>query len=44
MKILIIGSGIAGITAGKILRDRNIDFEILEASGVYGGRIKKISY
>lgn len=42
MKILIIGAGIAGITAGKILRDRNIDFEILEASAVYGGRIKKI--
>jgi len=41
MKILIIGAGIAGITAGKILRDRNIDFEILEASTVYGGRIKK---
>ena len=42
MKIIIIGAGIAGITAGKLLKDRNVDFEILEASGVYGGRIKKI--
>ena len=31
MRILIIGAGIAGITVGEILRDRNIDFEILEA-------------
>lgn len=42
MKILVIGAGISGITAGHILAEKNIEFEILEASAVHGGRIKKI--
>ena len=41
--ILIIGAGVTGITAGYILKQKNIDFEILEASSVHGGRVKKIS-
>ncbi|MEO1436502.1 MAG: NAD(P)/FAD-dependent oxidoreductase [Bacteroidota bacterium] len=41
-KVLIIGAGAAGITAGYILQRQGIDFEILEAAPVYGGRIKKI--
>ncbi len=41
MKILIIGAGAAGITAGHALLEKGIDFEILEASSVHGGRVKK---
>ena len=41
MKILIVGAGAAGITAGHALSEKGIDFEILEASSVHGGRVKK---
>lgn len=39
-KVLIIGAGPAGMTAGYLLAQRNIDFEIIEAQSSYGGRIK----
>lgn len=42
-KIIIIGAGVTGITAGHILNQKNIDFEILEASSIHGGRVKKIA-
>lgn len=42
-KIIVIGAGVTGITAGHILNQKNIDFEILEASSVHGGRVKKIA-
>lgn len=42
MKILIIGAGAAGITAGHLLSERGVDFEILEASAVHGGRVRKV--
>lgn len=42
MKVLIIGAGAAGITAGHLLAERGIDFEILEASSVHGGRVRKV--
>lgn len=42
MRILIIGAGASGITAGHLLAQKNIEFEILEASTVHGGRLKKI--
>ena len=38
----MIGAGTAGIIAGHVLNRYNIDFEILEASSVYGGRVKEI--
>ncbi|MBT5088982.1 MAG: NAD(P)-binding protein [Micrococcales bacterium] len=41
MRILIVGAGAAGITAGHALSEKRIDFEILEASSVHGGRVKK---
>ena len=41
-KILIIGAGSAGLIAGHILSQNNIDFQILEASSVFGGRVKRI--
>ncbi len=40
--VLIIGAGAAGLIAGHILNRYNIDFQILEASSVFGGRVKKI--
>ena len=40
-KVLVIGAGSAGLMAGYLLKRHNIDFQILEASSVYGGRVKK---
>lgn len=40
-KVLIIGAGAAGITAGYILNRYGVEFEILEASAIHGGRVKK---
>lgn len=39
--VLIIGAGAAGLTAGHILEQHGISFEILEASETFGGRLKK---
>ncbi len=41
-KVLITGAGAAGLIAGHILNQYNIDFQILEASSVFGGRVKDI--
>ena len=40
--VLIIGAGAAGIYAGYLLNKLNIDFKILEASSIHGGRVGKI--
>lgn len=40
-KVLIVGGGVAGLTAGYILHRHNIDFEIIEAAPQYGGRVKR---
>lgn len=39
-KVLIIGAGAGGLSAGYFLAQQGIDFEILEASSVYGGRMR----
>lgn len=39
--VLIIGSGIAGLTAASTLRENGVKFKILEASGQIGGRLQK---
>jgi len=39
--VLVIGAGAAGLTAGYLLDRYNIDFQIIEASPVHGGRIKR---
>lgn len=39
-KVIIIGAGAGGLSAGYLLKQKGIDFEILEASSVYGGRMK----
>ncbi len=41
--VLIIGAGAAGLMAGHLLKQNNIDFRILEASDTYGGRVKEAS-
>ncbi len=38
-KVLIIGAGPAGMTAGYLLAQQGIDFQILEATESFGGRI-----
>lgn len=43
-KIVIIGAGAAGLAAGYLLKRYGIDFEIIEAAPVYGGRLKKSSH
>ena len=40
--VLIIGAGAAGIYAGYLLNKLNIDFKILEASSIHGGRVGKM--
>lgn len=42
-KVLIIGAGAAGLYAGYILKSKGIQFQILEASAVHGGRMGKLS-
>lgn len=39
--VLIIGAGAAGLTAGYLLSQQGISYQILEASSTYGGRMKK---
>lgn len=39
-KVMIIGAGAGGLAAGYLLKQQGIDFEIVEASAVYGGRMK----
>ena len=38
--VLIVGAGAAGLTAGYLLHQQGIHFQILEASSTYGGRMK----
>ena len=38
--VLIMGAGAAGMTAGYLLNQQGIDFQILEASSLLGGRMK----
>tara|TARA_R110002050_G_scaffold196673_2_gene331678 strand:- start:130 stop:1338 length:1209 start_codon:yes stop_codon:yes gene_type:complete len=40
-KVIIIGAGAAGMSAGYLLKSLGVDFEILEATPIYGGRLKK---
>ncbi len=39
-KVIIIGAGAGGLSAGYFLQQQGTDFTILEASSNYGGRIK----
>ena len=39
-KVIIIGAGAGGLSSGYLLNQQGIDFEILEASSLYGGRMR----
>lgn len=39
-KVIIVGAGAGGLTAGYLLQQLGIDFQILEASSTFGGRMK----
>ncbi|MCB0515033.1 MAG: FAD-dependent oxidoreductase [Chitinophagales bacterium] len=39
-KVIIIGAGAGGLSAAYFLKQQGTDFEILEASSAYGGRMK----
>ncbi|MFP2996041.1 FAD-dependent oxidoreductase [Spongiivirga sp. MCCC 1A20706] len=39
-KVIVIGAGAGGLSAGYLLQQQGVDFEILEASANYGGRMK----
>ncbi|MEL6673240.1 MAG: NAD(P)/FAD-dependent oxidoreductase [Bacteroidota bacterium] len=40
-KVLVIGAGAAGMTAAYLLRQQGVEVELLEASGDFGGRVKR---
>ncbi len=40
-KVIIIGAGASGLAAAKILERNKVDYQILEATDRYGGRLKK---
>jgi monoamine oxidase len=37
--VVIVGGGLSGLTAGICLKEKNIDFILLEASDRVGGRL-----
>lgn len=39
-RVIIIGAGAGGLSAGYLLQQQGTDFQILEASSIYGGRMK----
>lgn len=39
-KVLIVGAGAGGLSSGYLLQQQGIDFEILEASDRFGGRMR----
>ena len=40
--VIIVGAGSAGLIAGYLLDKFNIDFQIVEASSVFGGRVRRL--
>ena len=43
-KVIIIGGGIAGLSAGCYLQMNNYDTEIFELHNIPGGKCSKINY
>lgn len=42
-KVIVIGAGAAGLYAGYLLKSKGIDFTLLEAASVHGGRMGKLT-
>ena len=43
-KVIIVGAGISGLTAGKMLKDAGHEVVILESTNRVGGRIQTYRY
>jgi monoamine oxidase len=41
-KVVIVGAGCAGLSAAYTLKNAGIDFVVLEATDVYGGRCRSV--
>ncbi|MCT4624851.1 MAG: FAD-dependent oxidoreductase, partial [Schleiferiaceae bacterium] len=41
-KVVVIGAGSAGLTAGYLLERHGVEFQVLEASAQFGGRMKRL--
>jgi monoamine oxidase len=41
-KVIVIGAGAAGLYAAHLLNEQGVDVTVLEASDVYGGRIRSL--
>ena len=39
-KVIIIGAGAAGVHAAQLIKNQNVNVAILDASNLYGGRVK----
>lgn len=39
---VVVGAGVAGLTAARTLRQQGIDTLVVEASDVVGGRVKQV--
>lgn len=39
-KVIVVGAGAGGLSSGYLLKQQGIDFQILEASSSFGGRMK----
>ncbi len=42
-KVIVIGAGAAGLFAAQMLKQQEVDVEVLEASAVHGGRMGKLT-
>jgi monoamine oxidase len=40
--VIIVGAGVAGLYAAKLLRDKGLSSVIVEASDYIGGRVKQV--
>ena len=42
-KVLIVGAGVAGLTAAYLLKQKGIEAIVLEAAATHGGRVKRLT-
>ncbi|HAA15884.1 MAG TPA: hypothetical protein DCE41_30905, partial [Cytophagales bacterium] len=42
-KVIVVGAGTSGLAAARVLEQNGVDYQVLEATDRYGGRLKKIT-